>query len=62
MDQYYERCYECNKKLLYATKCKCNNIYCLTHLTRHKCNFDYYNNNKRKLEQEMIKIVKKKIN
>lgn len=56
-----DRCKECNKKILYSTKCKCGDIYCLVHLTRHKCNFDYHNNHKRKLEQELVKVVKQKV-
>lgn len=57
-----DKCKECDKKLLYPLKCKCNNIYCIIHLTRHKCDFDYHTNNKRKLENELKKITKPRIN
>ena len=63
----FPRCATCNKKLpLSATigqQCKCNKIFCTTHLYSHECTFDHLGSNKEKLEKnnvviEPVKIVK----
>lgn len=41
---YMARCDKCNKKLgIHEYKCKCNKIFCITHLHAedHNCTFDY---------------------
>lgn len=38
------KCEQCNKKLgIYAYKCKCGKLFCITHLhaEEHTCSYDY---------------------
>lgn len=50
------RCSLCRKKLgLLEYKCKCGNIYCITHLhaENHKCSFDYQAEAKQQLKKQI---------
>ena len=59
------KCFQCNKKLgLMKYVCQCNNTFCIDCLQPevHKCQFDYIEQNKNKLEKNLIKVIKSKIN
>lgn len=50
-------CTSCNKKLnLFALQCKCGHKFCNKHLAAesHNCTYDYYGQNKKKLESIML--------
>ena len=53
-----KRCVSCNKKIPLALRfpCKCNNLYCEEHKYTHNCNFNYKENQKKKLESENPKV------
>ena len=58
------RCFSCNKKLgLLGFECKCKLMFCSAHLTpeTHSCTFDYKNEQSKKLEKTLIKVVADKV-
>ena len=56
-------CYNCNKKIgIYNYTCKCQNLFCISCLTRHDCTFDRHEEQKEKLRKQMPKELTKKIN
>ena len=58
------KCFQCKKKLgLMKYECQCNHIFCIDclHPEEHKCEFDYIEQNKNKLEKNLIKVIKPKI-
>lgn len=38
-----EYCFECKKRTLITTQCKCSNYYCLKHIQseKHTCSYDF---------------------
>lgn len=53
-----KRCFEFNKKLgLFHFDCKCENIFCpkCRHPENHNCTFDFKNDGRIKLEEQMEK-------
>lgn len=56
-----QKCNYCNKNLplIYFT-CKCKNVYCIKHQLPHvhKCNYDYKNDNKKKIIANNPKVCK----
>lgn len=57
----YQKCLECNKKVMLHWKCKCSNYYCPKHLHQHECSFSHFMNNKTKLEKLSVKIEPDKL-
>ena len=60
-----QRCYQCRRKLpLTAYACKCNLYFCNKHLIYqpegHKCTYDYYNSERKKIESRLSTLVYKK--
>lgn len=58
------KCAYCKKKLgLLGFKCKCNLMYCLEHLQpeSHNCTFDYRQEQCKKLEKSLLKVINSKI-
>ena len=58
------KCFECKKKLgLMKYECQCNHKFCIDCLQPevHNCQFDYIEQNKSKLEVNLIKVIKPKI-
>ena len=54
------RCTECRKKLgVMEYKCKCDKLFCITHLAyeAHSCSYDYKTSSKKELEKSNIKIT-----
>jgi hypothetical protein len=50
------RCNKCNKKLgIHEYKCRCGNIFCITHLhsTEHNCTYDYKDESNKNLSKTM---------
>jgi len=59
------KCDTCNKLLKMVeqlvNKCQCSKIFCTKHKQTHVCTYDYYNDNKKILEEKHKKVVKDKI-
>ena len=58
------KCAHCNKKLgLLGFKCKCNLMYCVGHLhpESHNCTFDYKQEQCKKLEKSLLKVINSKV-
>ena len=58
------KCFQCKKKLgLMKYDCQCKHVFCIDCLQpeEHTCQFDYIEQNKNKLEQNLIKVIKPKI-
>ena len=56
------KCQHCRRKVsIYAMKCKCENVYCMQHLTNHACSFDYKTAFREKLERDLPKVDFQKI-
>lgn len=59
------KCSVCNKKVksVFTIKCKCDRVLCLTHRypDKHDCEFNFVQDNKQKLNKELIKVEHKKI-
>ena len=55
MSQQQRRCEKCNKKLIMEYKCKCEKLFCITHLhaEEHSCTFNY--------KQQYQELLKKQI-
>jgi hypothetical protein len=54
-----KRCDECKKKIgLMEYKCKCGNIYCISHLQaeKHRCTFDYKSEGRKRMMDEHEKV------
>ena len=50
------RCTECRKKLgILEYKCKCDKVFCITHLAyeAHSCSYDYKTSSKKELENSL---------
>ncbi len=50
------RCQQCNKKLgLCEYKCKCEKLFCITHLyaEEHNCTYDYKSEGKAQLKKQI---------
>ena len=59
-----QRCYNCNKKTgLITILCKCNQNFCIKckNPEQHNCTFNFKEYEKKILEKNMIKVIKKKI-
>ena len=62
MEKKINRCALCNKKIntlkMITNKCKCNNIYCDTHLfyKNHDCMFNYIEEFKNNSSNNIIKL------
>lgn len=62
--QKTKRCFNCNHKLkLMSYDCKCEHKFCINCLTPeiHKCKFNYIEEQKNKLKNELIRVIKPKI-
>lgn len=58
------KCPCCNKKLgLVFFTCKCGDNFCAEHRMseNHNCTYDYQNENKKRLESQLVKVVGEKI-
>jgi len=58
------RCTCCNKKLgLVLFTCRCGDNFCAEHRMseNHNCTYDYQNENKKRLELQLIKVAGEKI-
>lgn len=58
------RCLHCNKKLgLILFSCKCGGNFCAEHRLSddHQCEYDFKEENKRKLSQELVRVVGEKL-
>ena len=59
------RCPCCNKKLgLVSFTCRCGGNFCAEHRydTAHNCNYDFQEEQKRKLSTDLVKVVGDKLN
>lgn len=60
-----ERCSVCMKKLLSHLRCihycRCEKLFCATHMHQHKCSFDYGLENKQRCEKAFPKVIASKI-
>ena len=55
---------ECNKKIkLMHFKCKCEKYFCIIHCSaeKHSCDFDYFAENQKKLDETMVDSNFKKV-
>jgi hypothetical protein len=57
------RCAKCSKKLLIEYKCKCEMIFCITHLysEMHSCTYDYKQDEKKRIEQSLPCVITPKM-
>lgn len=58
------RCHCCNKKVnLIGFSCRCGGNFCAEHRfsDSHNCTFDYQEENRRKLSEQLVKIEGKKL-
>jgi predicted nucleic acid binding AN1-type Zn finger protein len=58
------RCQHCSKKLgLVLFTCRCGGDFCAEHRLSddHQCGYDFKEENKRKLSQELVKVVGQKL-
>lgn len=57
------RCTLCARKVAIALRiaCKCGNVYCTAHRIDHDCAFNYFEENKAKLESTITKVVVSKV-
>jgi predicted nucleic acid binding AN1-type Zn finger protein len=58
------RCVHCNKKLgLILFSCRCGGNFCAEHRLSddHQCEYDFKEENKRKLSQDLVKVVGQKL-
>ncbi len=55
-------CLECNKKKHFLLNCKCGNKYCVNHISKHNCKYDYFIENKKNITISNPTIKSNKIN
>lgn len=59
-----KKCFTCNKKIgLLGFECKCKNMFCSKHLNpeKHNCNYDFKNEQKERLEKQLVKVINDKV-
>lgn len=59
-----KKCFTCNKKIgLLGFECKCKNMFCSMHFNpeTHNCNYDFKNEQKERLEKQLVKVVNDKV-
>lgn len=59
-----KKCFTCKKKLgLLNFECKCKNMFCSMHLNpeSHNCNYNFKEEQKKRLEKQLIKVVNDKV-
>jgi hypothetical protein len=59
------RCPVCNKKMgLLPFECKCGKFFCIKHKDpeAHGCTFDFKGESKERLGEQLVKVVKCKVN
>jgi hypothetical protein len=60
------KCIICKKKINDIIKdiylCKCNNIYCSNHTNNHNCTYDYQNDFKKHIKNNLPLVTFEKIN
>lgn len=47
-------CSKCKKETLILIDCRCGKSYCMKHKDKHKCHFDYHQNEKERLEKKKV--------